>query len=121
MPPPPTCGACADPLDTYALATFASASSRSDEVRPLTHISKSEEFHGPFHVPGSALFEDFVNDLIKRYNLDDLVTRDAVRWVLGFGVGQCLLLRLHRAAAASARLVADARAMHAMPFCRWCS
>ncbi|WIA36323.1 hypothetical protein OEZ86_007648 [Tetradesmus obliquus] len=67
-----------DPLDTYALATYASSQGRLNETQALNHIHKNQDFHGPFHTPGSALFEDFCKDAIHRYCLDDIITQDKV-------------------------------------------
>jgi hypothetical protein len=65
-------------LDSYALATYASAANRTSELLPLEHIEKSREFVGPFAVPGTKLFEDFCKDLVHRYCLDGLVMQDKV-------------------------------------------
>ncbi|KAF8055740.1 purine nucleoside phosphorylase [Scenedesmus sp. PABB004] len=67
-----------DPLDTHALATYAAEQRRLAELRPLTEVAKSADFAGPFHVPGSALFEAFCADLVRRYCLDDCVIADQV-------------------------------------------
>jgi hypothetical protein len=64
--------------DTYALATYASSQGRLEETQTLNHIHKTQDFHGPFHTPGSALFEDFCRDLVHRYCLDDIITQDKV-------------------------------------------
>ena len=76
--PPPICAVHPDPLDSYALATYASAANRTSELLPLEHIEKSREFVGPFAVPGTKLFEDFCKDLVHRYCLDGLVMQDKV-------------------------------------------
>jgi hypothetical protein len=46
-----------DPHDVYSLTHYAGAAAREGEVWPLRHIGKSQQFHGPFHAPGSKLFE----------------------------------------------------------------
>ncbi len=66
-------------MDSYALATYASATNRTSELLPLEHIDKSRDFAGPFAVPGSRLFADFCRDLVHRYCLEGLVTQDKVR------------------------------------------
>jgi hypothetical protein len=82
-----------DPLDSYALATYASANNRTSELLPLEHIDKSRDFAGPFAVPGTRLFEDFCRDLVHRYCLEGLVTQDkvgtAVAAASGAGAPKC--------------------------------
>jgi hypothetical protein len=46
-----------DPQDAYGLVNYAERFDRQGQVLPLRHISKDNHFHGPFHVPSSALFE----------------------------------------------------------------
>lgn len=46
-----------DPQDAYGLVNYADRFDRQDQVLPLRHIEKDNHFHGPFHVPSSALFE----------------------------------------------------------------
>lgn len=81
--------------DTYALATYASSQGRLNETQALNHIHKNQDFHGPFHTPGSALFEDFCKDAIHRYCLDDIITQDKVsklllqRWTYVAGAISC--------------------------------
>jgi hypothetical protein len=67
-----------DPLDSYALATYAAATKRTSELMPLEHIDKCREFSGPFAVPGARLFEDFCQDLVHRYCLEGTVVQDKV-------------------------------------------
>lgn len=67
-----------DPLDSYALATYASSTGRTAEVMPLEHIEKSPAFAGPFAVPGTQLFTDFCSDLVHRYCLEGIVIADKV-------------------------------------------
>lgn len=67
-----------DPLDTYCLATYASSNGRLEERQILNQIPKTQDFHGPFQTPGSSLFQDFCQDLIHRYCLQDLVIKDTV-------------------------------------------
>lgn len=72
------CAVHPDPLDSYALATYAAATKRTSELLPLEHIDKCREFSGPFAVPGARLFEDFCKDLVHRYCLEGAVVQDKV-------------------------------------------
>ncbi|GBF97256.1 hypothetical protein Rsub_09947 [Raphidocelis subcapitata] len=67
-----------DPHDAYSLTHFAEARGRGKEVQPLRHIGKSEQFHGPFHTPGSGLFEDHCADCVHRYCVEGIVRRAKV-------------------------------------------
>ncbi|KAI8471948.1 MAG: hypothetical protein J3K34DRAFT_520149 [Monoraphidium minutum] len=70
-----------DPHDSYSLTHFAEATGRSREVQALRRIGKSEAFHGPFHTPGSALFEDHCADCVRRYCVDNVVQKGRVAHV----------------------------------------
>ena len=73
-----TSGAHVDPHDSYGLTAFADDAGRAAEVAPLRHIEKDASFHGPFHVPGSALFDAHCRDCIARYAVGGAVTRAKV-------------------------------------------
>ena len=72
------CSVHPDPLDGFALATYASSTGRTAELMPLQHIEKSTHFAGPFAVPSAALFEAYCQDLVQRYCLEDSVIQGKV-------------------------------------------
>ncbi|KAG2432956.1 hypothetical protein HXX76_008684 [Chlamydomonas incerta] len=59
-----------DPSSSYSLEMWAEQRRRCCELRPMEVMEKSADFRGPFDLPGTALFRDFVGSVLRRYCLD---------------------------------------------------
>ncbi|PNW77436.1 hypothetical protein CHLRE_10g436450v5 [Chlamydomonas reinhardtii] len=59
-----------DPSSSYSLEMWAEQRRRCCELRPMEVMGKSADFRGPFDLPGTSLFRDFVGAVVRRYCLD---------------------------------------------------
>jgi cation diffusion facilitator CzcD-associated flavoprotein CzcO len=67
-----------DPVSPMALPAFIRRHKLEHCRVPITHIKRTREFHGPFHLPSTELFRRFCKGVVERYRMDRLVVKDSV-------------------------------------------
>ncbi len=102
------------PFDFTSLRAWAAVCKREHEMWHMHHLDRDacrrEGYRGPFQLVGSALFADFCDSLVERYNLAPLVQRGTVSEVRALRARQegepcTFVVRLASGEALSARRV----------------